>query len=194
MASIKTKLLDNLQQKLHPKRGLIISGFGLCIAAASFILFSLIILITNKTTAPATSSLVSWNFPLPNTPLSSSNSTNSSLITAVNVNVSGIHFDSLDLKLKNVSFHGLESRVLINFSRNSENSNENEEGLRNNSGVLTKDCDIFDGKWVRDDDLPHYPPGVCPFVDRDFNCQLNGRPDTGYYRWKWQAFGCNIPR
>uniref|UniRef100_A0A803LJD5 Trichome birefringence-like N-terminal domain-containing protein n=1 Tax=Chenopodium quinoa TaxID=63459 RepID=A0A803LJD5_CHEQI len=128
-------------------------------------------------------------FSLPNTSLATSNE------NLGNGSESGTHFENLDLKLKNVSFHGLEedeeSRVFINVSRNSLNIDE--LGLRN-SGVLRKDCDIFDGKWVRDDELPHYPPGFCPFIDRDFNCHLNGRPDDGYYRWKWQPFGCNIPR
>ena len=40
-------------------------------------------------------------------------------------------------------------------------------------------CDIFDGRWVRDDSKPYYPPGSCPYIDRDFDCQLNGRPDDG---------------
>uniref|UniRef100_A0A803L0N0 Trichome birefringence-like C-terminal domain-containing protein n=1 Tax=Chenopodium quinoa TaxID=63459 RepID=A0A803L0N0_CHEQI len=132
--------------------------------------------------------MVSWTFSLPNTPLTTSTE------NLGNGSESGTHFENLDLKLKNVSFHGLEeeeeSRVFINVSRNSLNIDK--LGLRN-SGVLRKDCDIFDGKWVRDDELPHYPPGICPFIDRDFNCHLNGRPDDGYYRWKWQPFGCNIP-
>ena len=39
---------------------------------------------------------------------------------------------------------------------------------------LLKSCDFFDGKWVRDDGLPYYPPGSCPYIDRDF---INGRPE-----------------
>ena len=55
-------------------------------------------------------------------------------------------------------------------------------------------CDIFDGRWVRDDSKPYYPPGSCPYIDRDFDCQLNGRPDDGYLKWRWQPNGCDIPR
>uniref|UniRef100_A0A803PGG1 Trichome birefringence-like N-terminal domain-containing protein n=1 Tax=Cannabis sativa TaxID=3483 RepID=A0A803PGG1_CANSA len=54
-------------------------------------------------------------------------------------------------------------------------------------------CNIFDGKWVRDDSKPYYPPGSCPHIDRDFDCHLNGRPDNGYVKWKWQPNGCEIP-
>ncbi|KAG2243062.1 hypothetical protein Bca52824_095093 [Brassica carinata] len=59
-----------------------------------------------------------------------------------------------------------------------------------------EDCDIYDGNWVRADDetMPYYPPGSCPYVDRDFNCHANRRPDDGYVRWKWQPNGCDIPR
>ncbi|GLU21652.1 hypothetical protein SLE2022_377800 [Rubroshorea leprosula] len=57
-----------------------------------------------------------------------------------------------------------------------------------------EDCDFFDGKWVRDDSDPYYPPGSCPYVDKDFDCQRNGRPDDGYIKWKWQPNGCDVAR
>jgi hypothetical protein len=55
-------------------------------------------------------------------------------------------------------------------------------------------CNIFDGNWVKDDSKPYYPLGSCPFVDRDFDCHLNGRPDSDYVKWKWKPNGCDIPR
>ncbi|XP_039155837.1 protein trichome birefringence-like 2 [Eucalyptus grandis] len=61
-------------------------------------------------------------------------------------------------------------------------------------GHRGEDCDIFDGRWVRDDSKPYYPANSCPYVDRDFNCHLNGRPDDGFVKWKWQPNGCDIPR
>lgn len=54
-------------------------------------------------------------------------------------------------------------------------------------------CDIFDGRWVRDDSKPYYPAGSCPYIDRDFDCHLNGRPDDDYLKWRWQPNGCDIP-
>ncbi|KAI7735494.1 hypothetical protein M8C21_017852 [Ambrosia artemisiifolia] len=56
-----------------------------------------------------------------------------------------------------------------------------------------EECDIFDGRWVRDDLKPYYPGGSCPYVDRDFNCHLNRRPDEEFVKWRWQPFGCEIP-
>ncbi|KAL6547355.1 hypothetical protein OROMI_023076 [Orobanche minor] len=57
-----------------------------------------------------------------------------------------------------------------------------------------KNCDIFNGRWVRDDTKPYYPPGSCPFIDRDFDCRSNGRPDTEFVKWRWQPYDCDIPR
>ncbi|XP_057774569.1 protein trichome birefringence-like 2 [Salvia miltiorrhiza] len=57
-----------------------------------------------------------------------------------------------------------------------------------------KNCDIFNGRWVRDNAEPYYPPGSCPYIDRDFDCHLNGRPDSEYIKWRWQPYDCDIPR
>ncbi|KAI7728850.1 hypothetical protein M8C21_023829 [Ambrosia artemisiifolia] len=56
-----------------------------------------------------------------------------------------------------------------------------------------EECDIFNGRWVRDDTKPLYRVGSCPYIDRDFDCHLNKRPDDEYVKWKWQPFGCEIP-
>ena len=72
------------------------------------------------------------------------------------------------------------------------NSTEKDEIIESDSPVWK--CDIYDGKWVRDDSKPYYPGGSCPYIDRGFNCHLNGRPDDGFLRWKWQPNGCDIPR
>ncbi|CAA6665527.1 unnamed protein product [Spirodela intermedia] len=55
-------------------------------------------------------------------------------------------------------------------------------------------CDTFKGRWVRDESKPYYPPGSCPYIDPDFNCQDNGRPDDDFMKWRWQPNECEIPR
>ncbi|CAI0627978.1 unnamed protein product [Linum tenue] len=57
-----------------------------------------------------------------------------------------------------------------------------------------KDCDLYMGSWVRDDDYPIYKPGSCEYVDEAFDCQGNGRPDADYLRWRWKPHGCDLPR
>ncbi|KAF8398523.1 hypothetical protein HHK36_017452 [Tetracentron sinense] len=67
------------------------------------------------------------------------------------------------------------------------------QGKENLMGSLMH-CNIFDGRWVKDDSYPFYPPGSCPLIDEQFNCFLNGRPDGDYQKHKWKPKGCNLPR
>jgi hypothetical protein len=55
-------------------------------------------------------------------------------------------------------------------------------------------CDLFSGRWVREESFAFYPPRSCPHIDDDFNCHKNGRQDTGFLNWRWQPSGCDIPR
>ncbi|KAK4404600.1 protein trichome birefringence-like 5 [Sesamum angolense] len=55
-------------------------------------------------------------------------------------------------------------------------------------------CDIYKGKWVRDEGYPLYSPGSCPYVDEGFDCLSNGRPDSGYQKWRWKPDDCDLPR
>ncbi|XP_074295759.1 protein trichome birefringence-like 2 [Silene latifolia] len=202
MASIKVGLLDNLHQKLRPTtRNFMISRFGLVIGGTSFILVTLIILFTNNTTPsifyPSTT-VTSWSFSPPNTSLTTSSGVNNATLlinfTSTSQSYGGgnfsgegknTHLVNLELGVKNVSFLGQELRNI------SLNSNLEEKEY---NGKYEGECDIFDGEWVKDDSLPHYPPGSCPLIDTDFNCYLNGRPDQGFYAWRWQPNLCNISR
>ncbi|XP_031491087.1 xylan O-acetyltransferase 1-like [Nymphaea colorata] len=56
-------------------------------------------------------------------------------------------------------------------------------------------CDVFDGQWVYDPEAyPLYSSSDCPFLSDQVSCQNNGRPDSDYQRWRWQARNCNTPR
>ncbi|KAD7478211.1 hypothetical protein R6Q59_007661 [Mikania micrantha] len=56
-------------------------------------------------------------------------------------------------------------------------------------------CDYSYGKWVWDETYPtrKYDED-CPFLDPGFRCHRNGRPDSGYVKWRWQPHGCDLPR
>ncbi|KAL6011483.1 hypothetical protein ACLOJK_001931 [Asimina triloba] len=58
---------------------------------------------------------------------------------------------------------------------------------------IPRKCDIFNGRWVRDEGKPLYSAGSCPHIDRDFDCRANGRPDDDFLKWRWQPNDCNIP-
>ncbi|XP_044506890.1 protein PMR5-like [Mangifera indica] len=55
-------------------------------------------------------------------------------------------------------------------------------------------CALFTGTWVRDDTYPMYESSQCPVIDAEFNCQMNGRPDSGYLKYRWQPLNCELPR
>nr|XP_027063107.1 protein trichome birefringence-like 43 [Coffea arabica] len=58
----------------------------------------------------------------------------------------------------------------------------------------TEGCDIFQGSWIRDDSYPGYEYTQCPFIEKAFNCQNNGRTDSEYLKYRWQPKNCNVSR
>ncbi|EPS62559.1 hypothetical protein M569_12231 [Genlisea aurea] len=57
-----------------------------------------------------------------------------------------------------------------------------------------ENCDIYDGRWVRDESPPSYDPTTCPHIDPSFDCRRNGRPDRNYLNWRWEPRSCAVPR
>ncbi|EEF37249.1 conserved hypothetical protein [Ricinus communis] len=80
--------------------------------------------------------------------------------------------------------YSIESLEPENFSESKNLVNEKEVK-----------CNIFDGNWVYDPEtIPVYTASLCSFLSDKVSCQRNGRPDSGYEKWTWEAKGCNIPR
>lgn len=62
-------------------------------------------------------------------------------------------------------------------------------------GEAAEGCDIFRGRWVRDElTRPHYEELQCPYIQPQLTCQAYGRPDKKYQFWRWQPHGCSLPR
>ncbi|PIA32319.1 hypothetical protein AQUCO_04500134v1 [Aquilegia coerulea] len=55
-------------------------------------------------------------------------------------------------------------------------------------------CNLFVGSWVRDNTYPIYQSSNCPMIDPEFNCQMYGRPDSDYQRYRWRPINCELPR
>nr|CAB3496239.1 unnamed protein product [Digitaria exilis] len=61
-------------------------------------------------------------------------------------------------------------------------------------------CDVFSGSWVlaggdgSASASATYTGYSCPLIDAEFNCQLYGRPDSDYLRYRWKPAGCELPR
>lgn len=57
------------------------------------------------------------------------------------------------------------------------------------------ECDLYMGTWVKDEqNYPIYQHGSCPYVDEAYDCQINGRTDNHYSKWRWKPHGCDLPR
>ncbi|KAF8109508.1 hypothetical protein N665_0095s0076 [Sinapis alba] len=57
-----------------------------------------------------------------------------------------------------------------------------------------KNCEFYEGEWVKDDSYPLYKPGSCNMIDEQFTCISNGRPDVEFQKLKWKPTKCTLPR
>lgn len=55
-------------------------------------------------------------------------------------------------------------------------------------------CALFMGTWVYDESYPLYQSSACPIIDAEFNCQMYGRPDSDYLKYRWKPATCELPR
>ncbi|KAK6945392.1 PC-Esterase [Dillenia turbinata] len=102
-------------------------------------------------------------------------------------------------KSKGVSEKSTKSNFTEPVSKNQSNgsgfaSSGIEKHWRENLISSLMGCDFYDGEWVIDESYPLYKPGSCALIDEQFNCFLNGRPDTAYEKLKWKPKACNLPR
>lgn len=134
----------------------------------------------------------------------SEGSKNSSFLSSTGGRGDNSHEGNVSEGSKNATFLssiGEEQRTHEgNFTEQKTNEslvNEGDDNSTSSSSINDegkKKCDIYNGKWVRDEKVPYYPVGSCPYIERSFNCHINGRRNDDYLKWRWQPDECDIPR
>ncbi|CAL5403106.1 unnamed protein product [Camellia sinensis] len=77
--------------------------------------------------------------------------------------------------------------VLVHHHLANGNANEHIE-----NGVSRRD--LLQGSWVKDiSNPPQYNATTCLFIEKEFNCQNNGRPDHNYLYYSWHPISCDLP-
>ncbi|CAA7052155.1 unnamed protein product [Microthlaspi erraticum] len=62
-------------------------------------------------------------------------------------------------------------------------------------GESGRDCNLFDGKWVFDNETnPLYKEEECKYMSDQLACEKFGRKDSSYRFWRWQPHTCDLPR
>ncbi|KAH7554265.1 hypothetical protein ACOSP7_028621 [Xanthoceras sorbifolium] len=123
----------------------------------------------------------------PSTPIAANQSTNSSSLVK----------ETGGKGLKDGTEKGVKSNYTASLSKKQSNGTDSGVLVKQGMGNLMEtlmNCDLFDGEWVHDDSYPLYKPGSCSFIDEQFNCVRNGRPDRDYQKMKWKPKGCTLPR
>ncbi|KAL3646239.1 hypothetical protein CASFOL_011419 [Castilleja foliolosa] len=62
------------------------------------------------------------------------------------------------------------------------------------SSCIDAGCDFFRGSWIYDDTQPTYNASMCSFIEKQFDCVGNGRPDKVYLKYRWKPSGCELPK
>ncbi|CAA0811856.1 Protein PMR5 [Striga hermonthica] len=90
----------------------------------------------------------------------------------------------------------VSSVVLVGLRKHQQQQKHNiDNGYHSRPIVRGNESCLFVGSWVPDQSTtPLYDFSSCPVIDPQFNCQMYGRPDTDYLKYRWQPSNCQIPR
>lgn len=177
-------------------------GFGL--ALVSFLNFLFILYLSSSYNSHNSNisnngSLITWSFSYNTT--STLNFTYSKVINFEDTHKIKLNYDAInETFIRAIDVSPNEGKMVTGQEKgNGSNSDLHNKANGKTSQVFrnvsskSRECDIFDGRWVRDDTKPYYEAGSCRYVERAFNCHRNKRPDNDFVKWRWQPYGCELP-
>ncbi|PIM99032.1 hypothetical protein CDL12_28477 [Handroanthus impetiginosus] len=91
-----------------------------------------------------------------------------------------------------LSFRLLYYPKTLNYTPNSNQYNQTKSFIQPQKG--SENCDLFKGKWIRDERETLYTNYSCKLMPLLKNCFLHGRKDTDFLHWKWKPDQCELPR
>ncbi|XP_010525312.1 PREDICTED: protein trichome birefringence-like 20 [Tarenaya hassleriana] len=145
---------------------------------------------SSSSSAAASSSSSSSSSVVSNPPYPPSNS--SSISTYNHTNNSSLHHDGINNPNSNQS--SLRSHDSIpSSSSNDHHSPHQETSREKHAGRRRRDCDISSGEWVPNHEAPYYTNTTCWAIHEHQNCMKFGRPDSGFMKWRWKPYGCDLP-
>ncbi|XP_015877434.3 protein trichome birefringence-like 33 [Ziziphus jujuba] len=134
------------------------------------------------------------NTKIMKSPLSISSSSSSNL-RKPRIISSPYLFSLLPFLLFVAILYGEDFMCLFGSERPFSRTVKKKEKLTFAVGTMEEGCDVFRGRWVRDEsNRPLYQESECPYIQPQLTCQEHGRPDKEYQYWRWQPHGCDLPR
>lgn len=86
----------------------------------------------------------------------------------------------------------VSSAKLVGVNLKNHHSRQSRKGSAIRANLAS--CNLYSGSWVYDETYPMYKYTNCPIIDTQFNCQMNGRPDSEYLSYRWKPATCELPR
>ncbi|KAF8779237.1 hypothetical protein HU200_002917 [Digitaria exilis] len=94
-----------------------------------------------------------------------------------------------------VAFFILASSIIFLFDKGHQDHVQMAVDRTGDEDTSKEECNWSRGQWVYDNvSRPLYSGLKCGFIFPEVACDKYGRKDVMYQHWRWQPYGCDLPR